>query len=598
MGSRRSTTPPPSNRRRVSARPRAASPRGGQPHASFGAFDRVDSTLSDGSSRAVFVLVAFAVLAVVLLGRLVYLQVIQAGELSAMAQDSRTISYEVNARRGTIYDRNGLVLATSVEATTIYANPKEVSDPRGAANQLAAILGGEPDWYYEQLTQEDTSFVYIQRQADVELAERVEKLGIRGVYFIADTKREYPYGEVGGQVIGFVGVDGEGLSGLELQYDDILSGTPGSVTIEQGNMGTPMPGGVREETPAVDGQDIIVSLDITLQAYVEERLVQCVDDMNAAEGGSVVVMDAGTGEIYATASLPLYNPNDPNSIEDASATQAKAITQILEPGSIFKTVSMTAVLEESDVTPETELFCPAYLQADEFWISDAHERGDETMTLRQILDNSSNVGISLAVENFLGFAPLYEKLAKYNLNELTGVDYPGEGLGYLADVSDWSKIQAYNITFGQGISVTPLQMVRFYGALANDGVEVTPHFLIEKPLTNEKPEYATEEVIENKEAIATVTDMLETVVENGTGSGAQIEGYRVAGKTSTAEIAEGGVYKDGVFNLCFTGFLPGSSSQLVCFVGANEVPGDGTVSNAFRDIMAFAIDRYRITPAE
>ena len=217
------------------------------------------------------------------------------------------------------------------------------------------------------------------------------------------------------------------------------------------------------------------------------------------------------------------------------------------------------------------------------------------MTLRQILDNSSNVGISLSVEK-LGFTELYNKIVKYNLNELTGVDYPGEGLGSLLPREQWAKITGYNISFGQGVSVTPLQMVRFYGALINDGVEVTPHFLVEKPLSDETPAYATEDVVDNKEAIPTITSMLETVVSSGTGTGAQIEGYRVAGKTSTAEIAEEGVYKKDVYNLCFTGFLPDSSSQLVCFVGANEVPGGGNVSSVFKDIMAFAIDRYKIMP--
>lgn len=550
--------------------------------------------LADGSNRAAVAIAVFAVIALVFVGRLVYLQVIKSSEYSAMAQESRTANIETSPRRGTIYDRNGYVLATSVDATTIYANPYEVTDAKGEAKELAEILGGEAADYEALLTKDDISFVYIKRKADVEVADRVKELKLAGIYFLSDTKREYPYGQIGGQVIGTVNIDGEGLTGLELQYDDVLSGTGGKLVVERGRDGTPIPGGVKEEVAAVDGQDIIISLDISLQEKVEESLTQGVKDVNG-ESGNAIVMDAGTGEIYAAASLPLYDPNDLSTIVDGSETQAKSITQIFEPGSIFKTVSTMAILENSVMGPEDEIFCPAVIEADEYQVSDAHERGDETMTLRQILDNSSNVGISLSVEK-LGFTELYNKIVKYNLNELTGVDYPGEGLGSLLPREQWAKITGYNISFGQGVSVTPLQMVRFYGALINDGVEVTPHFLVEKPLSDETPAYATEDVVDNKEAIPTITSMLETVVSSGTGTGAQIEGYRVAGKTSTAEIAEEGVYKKDVYNLCFTGFLPDSSSQLVCFVGANEVPGGGNVSSVFKDIMAFAIDRYKIMP--
>lgn len=566
----------------------------GQPSPSRGYGGYANDTMADGSNRAVVVLIVFVVIAIIFIGRLGYLQIVKADEYSAQAQEARTANIETSPRRGTIYDRNGYVLATSVEASTIYANPKEVEDVVSTSAKLAEVLGGEAKDYSDKITAAEGAFVYIQRKAELAVAEKVKELKLAGIYFLADTKRVYPYGQTGAQVVGFVGVDGDGLSGLELQYDDILQGTGGTLEVERGRDGTPIPGGVKEETAAVDGQDIIVSLDISLQEFMEARLAQGVQDMNA-EGGNAIVMDAGTGEVYATSSLPYFDPNDVTTIEDGSETQAKSITQIFEPGSIFKTVSTMAILENGTMTPDDTLYCPAIIEADGYQVSDAHERGDETMSLRQILDNSSNVGISLAISD-LGFTPFYDKILKYNLTETTGIDYPGEGQGNVLPRDQWAQITGYNISFGQGISVTPLQMVRFYGALVNDGLEVTPHFLIEKPLSDETPTYETEDVIDNKNAIPTITNMLETVVTEGTGKGAQIDGYRVAGKTSTAEIAEEGVYKKGVYNLCFTGFLPDSNSQLVCFVGANEVPGDGTVSPVFRDIMAFAIDRYKIIP--
>ena len=566
------------------------------------------------SNRAFVPILIFAALALIVFFRLFYLQVIVAGEYSEQAEEARLVSIDVDARRGTIYDRNGTVLAISVDATTVYCNPSEVNDAGRAAQLLSETLGGQIADYLDTLTQSNLSFAYIAQKIDVEKAQdleaKLDEAQVKGVYFLDDTRREYPNGQVGGQIIGAceIAVDEEsgteyysGISGLEAYYDDILSGTPGRYVAERGQYGVPIPGGVHEDTPAVDGQDIVISLDITLQGYLEERLAQGVADIEGT-GGNAVVMDAGTGEIYAAASTPYFNPADRSVVEEG-ATQLKSVTDLLEPGSIFKTVSTLAVLETGTYGPDDEIFCPSYITADGYTISDAHARGDQTMTLRQILDQSSNVGISLAVEE-MGFQELYDHIVKYGLHKSTGVDYPGEGeagtdaLGYLVPFDEWSRVTGYNVSFGQGISVTPLQMTRFYGAIINDGVACTPHFLISKPQTGESPEYATEQIVENTSVLPTMIDMLKTVVTDGTGTAAAIDGFEVAGKTSTAEIydEENGGYRKGVYNICFTGFLADSSSQLVCFVGANEVPGDRVVTPVFKDIMTTAIDRFKITP--
>ena len=566
------------------------------------------------SNRAFVPILIFAALALIVFFRLFYLQVIVAGEYSEQAEEARLVSIDVDARRGTIYDRNGTVLAISVDATTVYCNPSEVNDAGRAAQLLSETLGGQIADYLGTLTQSNLSFAYLAQKIDVEVAQdleaKLDEAQVKGVYFLDDTRREYPNGQVGGQIIGAceIAVDEEsgteyysGISGLEAYYDDILSGTPGRYVAERGQYGVPIPGGVHEDTPAVDGQDIVISLDITLQGYLEERLAQGVADIEGT-GGNAVVMDAGTGEIYAAASTPYFNPADRSVVEEG-ATQLKSVTDLLEPGSIFKTVSTLAVLETGTYGPDDEIFCPSYITADGYTISDAHARGDQTMTLRQILDQSSNVGISLAVEE-MGFQELYDHIVKYGLHKSTGVDYPGEGeagtdaLGYLVPFDEWSRVTGYNVSFGQGISVTPLQMTRFYGAIINDGVACTPHFLIAKPQTGENPEYATEQIVENTSVLPTMIDMLKTVVTDGTGTAAAIDGFEVAGKTSTAEIydEENGGYREGVYNICFTGFLADSSSQLVCFVGANEVPGDRVVTPVFKDIMTTAIDRFKITP--
>lgn len=560
--------------------------RGAQPSSPISA-----SSLFEDRYRAVFAL--FAVLVILFVGRLFYLQVIVSDEYSAMAEETRTISFNTTPRRGTIYDRNGVVLAVSVDATTIYANPAEVTDAQGEAAKIAEVLGGEPEDYVGALTSPDTTFAYVKRQADVELAQQVKALELDGIYFIADTRREYPHGSIGGQVIGYCNVDGEGITGLELQYNDILKGTPGTYTAERGENGIPIPGGVKEETPAVDGADIMISIDIKMQDALEQALVAGLEPMGATEG-SAVLMDSESGELFAICSLPYMNPANMAESEVGS-DQVKAITQQFEPGSIFKSVTVLTALENETMKPEDELFCPSYIEADGYKVSDAHERDDETFTLREILDQSSNVGVSLVAEN-TGFDKFYENIIQYNLNERTGVDYPGEARGFLQDFGVWGRITGYNVSFGQGVSVTPLQMTRFYGAILNGGYEVTPHFLISLPQTGEVPEYESELVVDNVAALSDMKSMLRTVVTDGTGTRADIEGYEVCGKTSTAEIAKDGVYLDGIYNLCFTGFIDNSSSSLVCFVGANNVYGMGQVTHIFRDIMSSAIDLYNITP--
>lgn len=555
------------------------------------------SALSDfaDSSKFKIIFIVFVALALVFFARLLYLQVIVSDEYSSQAQASRTISFDISARRGTIYDRNGVVLATSVDATTVYCDPSEITDVSYAATKIAETLGGKASDYTDVLDSDTATFAYVKRQADVEAAAKLEQLDIAGIYFIEDSRREYPNGAIGGQVIGVCDVDGNGLTGLELQYDEILKGTPGTYSAQRGRDGTPIPGGVTEDVPAVDGQDIMISIDIKLQDSVEQALKAGVEDPRiAGEKGTSVVMDAATGEIYAICSLPYLDPTNREEAE-SDAFNLSPVSQAFEPGSIFKTVSTMAVLENKVMSPEDTLFCPSAIQADEYEVSDAHDRGDETMTLRQILDKSSNVGISLASEK-LGFSKLYDAIIRYNLNEATGVDYPGEASGYLLDYTDWALITGYNVSFGQGISVTPLQMTRFYGALANGGVEVTPHFLISLPQTGEHPTYPTEQVITDSEALDDIKSMLRTVVTDGTGKDAAIEGLDVVGKTSTAEVAREGVYVKGLYNLCFTGFIDNSSSQLVCFVSANEVYSEASVASIFHDIMADAVDQYKIVP--
>ena len=582
-------------------------PAGSKPRATRGgraaSFERY---VSRGSNRSFVVIVAFLAIAALFLVRLLYLQVIVADEYSAMAQESRTQYLPIEPRRGTIYDRNGNILAISVDATTIYANPKEVETPGATSRVIAEILGGQPGDYMDALAASDTTYQIIWRKCDVNKAAQLKERNLPGLYFVEDTRREYPYGKVGGQVIGGVtmAVDEElnseyyvGDSGLELYYNQILSGTAGYYEAEVGADGTPIPGGVHVAKNAIEGQDIVVSLDIGFQEKLEKDLEEGLKGIGV-ENGTAVVMDATTGELFAAASTPYYNPADRREVK-TGAQQLKAVSSLFEPGSVFKTISALAIMEEDVMKPEDEIFCPAEIEADGYIVSDAYDRDDVTWSLRTIINRSSNVGISLSVEK-MGFEKLYDAIKRYNFDKLTGVDYPGEQLGYLLDFDYWSRVTGYNVSFGQGISVNALQIARFYGALINDGVEVTPHFLVRKPQTGEVATYETTRISDDQESMANMRSMLRTVVTEGTGTNADIEGYDVAGKTSTAEIFDevNGGYQIGVYNLAFCGFIDNSTSKLVCFVGADEVPGDRTVTQIFQAIMSDAINRYNITSIE
>lgn len=547
------------------------------------------------SARMAALFLFFGCIALVFVVRLIYLQVVMADEYSQQAQDSRTVDITITPKRGTIYDRNGNVLATSVDCTTIYCNPTEITDVDGTAKQLKKILGGKVATYKEVLSRENTSFSYVKRQVDNDVAKKVKALNIQGLYYLDDSKREYPNGSVGGQIIGLCDIDGNGLTGLELYYNSVLGGSAGHVTYEQGNTGIVI-SGTEERTDAVDGQDIVVSLDLDMQEYVEKQVAAGTKNLGG-DSGQCVLMDGSTGEILAACSTPLLDPTNTDNIK-SGATELKVVSQAFEPGSIFKSVTMLACLEEGVVKPSTKVFCPAKLQADEYTISDAHERGDTTYTATEIMQHSSNVGISLCAQK-LGFDKLYQYIGKYKLDEeLTGVDFPGEASGYLSNVSDWSEIQADNVSFGQGVSVTPIQITRFYAMLANGGTSVKPHFLIEKPQSDGKISYETQQVVTNSKAIKQLDKMLTKVVTDGTGTAAQIDGYDVAGKTGTAEYVEDGKsgYVDGSYNLSFVGYLPNADSDLVCFVGVTKVPADSVTTGIFKDIMTFAIDRYNISP--
>lgn len=549
---------------------------------------------SQFSNRLLFVMGALCVFAIILVARLVWLQVFDAQNNLDRGIGAREVTLETQPRRGTIYDRNGTILATTVDAYNIFCHPHVVSSDK--VDQLTQALvnafGGKAEDYKNKILS-DTNFVYLFKGADEESLNKIKDLQIEGVDYEKTSKRVYPCGSTASQIIGILNTDGEAITGLELYYNDILGGTKGEKTIQYSKEGVPVPGSEQVTAEVVNGKDIVLSIDVDVQQKLEEALAVRVEEVQGS-GGSAMVVDSATGEIYACSSSPTFDITDLSKIKEG-ATNLSSISSAYEPGSTMKAATMLAALEEGKVSPDSSYYCPAALKVDEYTITDSHERGDETMSATTIIAESSNVGVSLIAKD-LGFEKLYEYIQRYQLTELTGVDYPGEAQGMVAARDQWSEVQGYNISFGQGLTTTPIGMVRFYCALANNGTATQPHFLLDVPTETEDRTYATNQITDNQDAITNLESMMEATVERGTGTDAQIDGYRVVGKTGTAEIAsEKGGYKSGVYNISFVGYLPDSSTNLVCFVGAYDVPGERQTVSAFRDIMTFAIDRYNIT---
>lgn len=545
------------------------------------------------SSLAVALLVALTVVA----GRLVYVQIVKGPEYAAAASSQRTRDITVSPERGFIYDREGEVLAESMEARTIYAVPDAVKDKPAAAAAIANAIGGDAAVYEERLSR-DSGFVYIARKVDVAQAGALKELGLEGLGFLEDSRRVYPSNELACQVLGFVGVDDEGLSGLELYYEELLGGAPGRLIGERDSKGRPIPGGITYEEEAVDGEDVVLTIDKDIQYQTQVALNEAVERWGA-KAGSVVVMDPRNGEILAMASSPQFNPNR-FAEGDEEAFRNRAIVDTYEPGSTIKSLTAAAVIDAGLYGPDSVFELPPTIQIGGRTIHESHDRAAVSWTLTDIVTQSSNVG-AVKLGLALGEESLYDYFSRFGLTEKTGVDFPGEVKGWLGTPDSWSPSSLATITFGQGVSMTPLQLARALGAIANGGNLVTPHFLKESSVETDKaPRLVTERAI-SEETARQMRVVLTDVVNEGTGSAAAVPGYEVAGKTGTAQIAIPGGYSATDYTASFVGFFPARDPR-ICILVALEAPKPnyhgGTVAAPVFAKIGAATARYLEIPPD
>ena len=542
-------------------------------------------------------------LLLLVVGRLAVLQGVDGAADANAAEQDRLRTYPIAALRGAVLDRDGNPFAYTVDASRVVADPTVVPHPARTAKALSPLLDVPEAELTEKLSQDDR-YVVLAAKVSPETTDAIDALELPGISFEDDPVRLYPAGTVGGQVIGFVGRDGAGLAGIEQSFQDELAGSDGHRRVEVGSGGNPIPSGIDESTPATDGDAVTLTLDQDLQYVTEQRLGEACQD-GATTRASAVVLDVHTGKVAAMASCPGYDPGN-YSKTDPALLGNPVVSDVFEPGSVMKAVTLSAALEEGVAKPDTVLSVNGHIDAGDRVVTDAHDHEPVKWTVTGILAKSSNVGtIMLARE--VGDEKLEHYLRAFGLGDTTGIELPGESAGILQDSKDWTASRAANVPIGQGVSVTTLQMASIYQTIANDGVRIQPRIVesVTSPggKVTEAPDPESTRVI-SKSTADQMAYMLEAVVgPGGTAPLGQIEGFRVAGKTGTAQRANPACncYEGGGYVTTFVGFAPADDPQYVVAVDlerpTSSAEGGQVAAPVFADIMRYMLTADGVVPS-
>lgn len=558
--------------------------------------------------RLVLSMIMVAVLA--LSGRLLWVQGLDASARAQEAIDARTTTRTIPALRGDITDRDGTVLASSVERFDLWVNQRQVSTyqqddkkavaagdtgVKAAAADLAPVLGWTVEDTEKALTG-DKGFKYLQKNVEPAVRNAVIALKIPGLGADRVADRLYPAGSVGGNVLGFVGADGAPLAGAELSYDDLLAGTNGKTTYERGAGGQIIPTATQSTTAAVDGSDLVLTLDRDLQWKAQEIIASTVDQWGAT-AGSIVILDAHTGEVLTLAEAPTYDPNSP---ESDSYLGNRTVSDVYEPGSTGKLFTLAAALEEGTVDMDSQYTVPYTMSFNGERIKDSHSHPTQKLTLAGVLKNSSNVG-TVQISETLSDQTRYDYLKAFGLGQTTGVGLPGESKGIVHDPSKWTGRTKYTTAFGQGYAVTALQMVSAISTFANDGVRVQPQIV--KGVKEDDGSVRslgepTQTRVVSSETSQKILELMDNnVVDDGKTNG-DVPGYAVAAKSGTAQVPgeNGGI----TYTASFIGTAPADDPDIVIGVtlfGLNSfISGTTAAAPAFSQIMAYTLQNQGIAP--
>ncbi len=510
----------------------------------------------------------FLLFGLCLVGRLFYLAVLQHGKYRQMAKAQHQSTVSLEAQRGLIYDRNHNLLALNEACISVGADLRQIKDRRGTAEKLAKILG-EPAHALSQRMKTERSFVWLKRRIDAELAPKIKALNLPGIRIEKDARRRYPHKEIAAHLLGYTDIDNRGIAGVELAFDSLLAGQDGRKTLQKDAVGNqlPNPGGL--EKPAIDGSKIVLTIDYLIQAIATEELRVSMDLFNAG-GGIVVVTDPMNGEVLAMVCEPSFDPNQPSAYATATRRN-RVITDLFEPGSVFKLVTFAGIIQEKIRMPRDIIFCEngAYKVADKVVTDHGEHYGN--LTVAEVVANSSNIG-TLKLARLLGREKFYSYARDFGFGMPTRIDTDGEASGTLKHPAQWSGYSLAAMAMGYEVSVNAMQMAMAYGALANGGRLLQPKLIatIEEP-GDEVLRFDETEVVRrvmSGETARILTAMLESVVISGTGKNAAIPGVRIAGKTGTAHkaLVRARGYSQSELNVSFAGFFPATNPRYLIFV--------------------------------
>lgn len=542
--------------------------------------------------------------------RLVWLQGIDSSGYALAASKERLGEVTLHAARGSIVDRNGVPMAYTADAKDIVADPSMV--PVGDADSYAAMIAplvGRPEATISALLSQHNRYALLGTALPPATAKQVEDLTLdgkplAGIFSEATLQRLYPGHRTGANIVGLVQADGAGAGGIEQSYDSLLKGTDGSVSYEIDANGNVNPSGVIKRRNAVNGGTVQLTIDQDLQYTVQSLLDKAVGQ-SGARGGQVAILDAKTGQVRALASSGTFDSQDPSTISPNQALDPN-VQQVFEPGSANKIVTMSAALEAGLITPRTLVTVPSSIQAGGVTIHDAWWHPVQQFTTTGILAESSNVG-TLLIAQKVGEQKFYDYLKRYGLGQQTGIELPGESGGLLPDIKNWSASTFTNLPIGQGVAMTSVQLASMYQTIANDGVRVPPR-IVQSVTRGDGSVVDTQQpggvqVVSAKTA-QTVRTMLESVtMKGGTGVKAVVPGYRVAGKTGTAQQPDPktGIYSDSVYWDTFAGMAPADNPRFVVSImidnPAHGVHGGDVAAPLFRDIASYELSSQRIPPS-
>jgi len=532
-------------------------------------------------------IIAMAIGFVAVAARLVYVQAVSSKRYATFGASQRMRTVNVPPARGSIFDRNHVELAMTIRQRTIWANPQLVRDPIAGARALAPLLHQDVSVLEDKLRARG-GFVYLARKVDDKTADAVEALKIPGVSMLEEPKRFAPAGALAASVIGQVGLDNQGLSGLEGQYEKQLEGKPGQSVVEQDPTGKQIASPLKEIKKSAPGHDLTLTIDRSMQYETERALAQEIVAAHA-KGGIAIVADPRTGEIMSMASLTAGTDGQP----PGPAPSNSAVTNVYEPGSANKGVTISGALQEGIFKPADTIVVPDHITIGTAEIHDDENHATRPWTITDIVANSSNVGTDLIAQR-LGKARIDQYLRAYGFGSKTALNFPGESAGLLLDPKHWSGASIATVPIGQGVAVTALQMLQVYNTLANGGMYVSPK-LVQGARTPPPRRVVSEQTAQQ------MTAMLSEVVRVGTGKAARIDGYTVAGKTGTARkpLEGGGGYKEGAYVATFVGFVPAEAPRLSAIVVLDEptpIYGGLVSAPVFADLARYALRHFQVPP--